>query len=246
MSSQLMDLQEAFLNAVLHKEIHSDVFAAVPRLGVRFEIYRQNFMQGYCNALRKTYGQTCKLIGDDAFTQTAVRYVCTHLPDKHQVFATYGSNFFSFLENTAAKELARLEWLLQVVLMAPYDVGGAAISGDTPKWQLRSDVRLLKSDIDVLSLYKELSQGQSDVIKHQTSWYVMYRAQETPVIKSIGDLEFQIFELLQRPHTADELFHQLTISQDSFVKILSKIMTPNFVRISNESNSSVSEGCYTL
>lgn len=149
-----IEVQKAFVRTLLTRA-PSDVFVDTFDFAARLEVYRRNFMQGYCNALKKTYAMTAVYFGDEEFAACAVRYVCAYRPLAGQLFATYGEYFSDMLKDPVATELARLEWVLQLVLMskkdiAPYDE--KPISAEE-RWQLRSDVQLFKSPYRISEVY---------------------------------------------------------------------------------------------
>lgn len=142
-----IDAQVAFEHSVLTQTL-SDLFNSTSDMEVRLDVYRRNFMQGHCKALKKTFAMTARYLGD-TFDSLAVSYICQNRPKAGQLFATFGDSFPEFLNDETARELARLEWELQTVIMAALDEGQIPTEPEDTHWQLRSDVRLFQSKCNV-------------------------------------------------------------------------------------------------
>jgi hypothetical protein len=176
-----IEVQGAFIRALLVRS-NEEVFVETPDLNVRLEVYRRNFMQGYCNALKKTYAMTATYLGDEEFTLSAVRYVCLHRPLAGQLFATYGENFFEIHEDPIAKELTRLEWVLQLVVMSQED----------------DSIHVFKSPYRIGEGYAGLrAKGVMDKIEKEVSYYLIYSQGGVPVLVPISESEYASLQLLR-------------------------------------------------
>lgn len=226
-----IDVQSAFIRTLL-TSAREDVFVETADLADRLDVYRRNFMQGNCNALKKTFAMTAVYLGEDVFTSAAVRYVCTHRPLASELFATFGEHFPDMLEDPFAKELARLEWVLQTVAMAKEDVSDwdQMLEG-SDTWQLRSDVRLFTSPYNVAESYAALKAiGLVNVKVNTTSYYVVYSQEAVPIIFPLNPNEYAFLSLLQSPKCIDEIFDTLTISQEICINLISRLCNRNFLK----------------
>jgi hypothetical protein len=176
-----IEVQGAFIRALLARA-NEEVFVETLDLKARLEVYRRNFMQGYCNALRKTYAMTAVYLGDEAFTAATVRYVCAHRPLAGQLFATYGENFFEIHEDPIAKELSRLEWMLQLVVMSRED----------------DSIHVFKSPYRIGQGYAALrAKGVVYKIEKEASHYLIHLQGCVPVFVPISESEYASLQLLR-------------------------------------------------
>lgn len=181
-----IEVHGAFIRALLARS-NEEVFVETLDLKARLEVYRRNFMQGYCNALKKTYAMTAVYLGGEAFTAAAVRYVCAHRPLAGQLFATYGENFFEIHEDPIAKELSRLEWILQLVVMSRED----------------DSIHVFKSLYRIGEGYAGLrAKGVMDKIEKEVSYYLIYSQGGVPVLVPISESEYAFLQLLREQDTA--------------------------------------------
>jgi hypothetical protein len=224
-----IDVQLAFEHSVLTQTL-ADVFVETTDMKARLGVYRRNFMQGHCKALKKTFAMTAECLGD-IFDSLAVSYICQNRPKAGQLFVTFGDSFPEFLNDETARELARLEWELQTVIMVALDEGQIPTEPEHTHWQLRSDVRLFQSKCNVGEIYRDLkSIGKVEDIAEGNYYYIISRKHETPVIHSLIFEEYVVLEQLRTPHPVDELLDKLTFSQEVIVNILPKVFNVNFLR----------------
>jgi hypothetical protein len=229
-----IDVQLAFEHSMLTQTL-ADVFVETADMEARLDVYRRNFMQGHWNALKKTFAMTAEYWGD-TFDSLAVSYICQNRPKAGQLFATFGDSFPEFLEGSIAQELARLEWVLQTVVMAALDEGQTPAKPEQVYWQLRSDVRLFQSKGNVGHAYRNLkSTGSVGHIKSGAHYYIVYCKNEIPVIHSLSFEEYVILEQLRTPQLIDELFDKLTFSQEIIVNILPKVFNVNYLKVKDVS-----------
>lgn len=238
---KLVESQGCFINTLLTKVIEPDVFVSYADLDARVEVYRRNFMQGYSRALKKTFPITAKYLGS-TFEELAVSYICENRPKAGQLFVTYGQTFPQHLQDPLAEELARLEWDLQKVLIGPEDIHPIRSFPETPeevRWQLRLDVILFQSKYSVGHLYAELTTGNNltDSPSLNSSYYLLYRLDEKPIIQNLSEDEFIALRQLITPHTIEELFDKLTFSKEIFVRLLSKVFNTNFLKVTHVNDS---------
>lgn len=103
----------------------------------RLDIYRNNVLMNYRNALRDTYPALVRLVGDDFFNAAARHYARTH-PSTSADLHDYGGSFADFLQGFEPAralpylpDVARLEWRMHRVFhaadatpLAPADFAG--------------------------------------------------------------------------------------------------------------------------
>lgn len=232
--------QLAFERSLLTQTL-ADVFVETADMESRLEVYRRNFMQGHCKALRTTFSKTAEYLGE-AFDTWSVSYICQHRPKAGQLFATFGDKFPEFLQNPIAAELARLEWELQQVLIAKSDEGGVPLSRDATFWQLRSDVRLFQSAYNIADIYRDTG----DAVLKTKHYYIVWRDNSAPVIQSLCYEEYVILNRLRVPCSIDELFAKLTFCQEVFVNVLPKVFNINFIKVADVHTVSDSKMCTSL
>ncbi|QOL19664.1 HvfC/BufC N-terminal domain-containing protein [Candidatus Bodocaedibacter vickermanii] len=233
-----IDLQLEFVNSMLTQTV-SDSFVDVSDMDARLEVYRRNFMQGHCNALQKTFTVTAQYLGD-VFTSLAVAYVCQYRPKAGQLLSTYGESFPLFLQDPIATELARLEWDLKSVAIAAVDEGQECVEPDQVYWQLRSDVRLFQSDYNVREVYRTLKiKGAIGRIEMKQFYYLVWCKDEVPIIQSISQEEYRVFDFLRSPSLLGEIFDNLTFSKEIFVKVFNI----NFLKVLDVNAIHHSEKC---
>lgn len=93
------DTQDRFAAALLDREspvpqgLESWTGTAPPR---RFDVYRNNVMQGLIGALASRFPATEKIVGRDFFTAMADAYIGQH-PPRSPVLLTYGEDFPDFV-----------------------------------------------------------------------------------------------------------------------------------------------------
>ena len=176
-----IEVQGAFVRTLLARA-NEEVFVETLDLNARLEVYRRNFMQGYCSALKKTYAMTAAYLGDEEFTLSAVRYVCTHRPLAGQLFANYGENFFETHKDPIAKELTRLEWILQLVVMSR-EYG--SFHGFKSPYRIGEGYAALRA------------KGVVDKIEKETSYYLIHSQGGVPVLVPISESEYASLQLLR-------------------------------------------------
>lgn len=246
-----LEYQKKFIHALLTQDMPDGVFNSYNSIDRRLEVYRRNFMQGYCEALKKTYAMTAVYLGDD-FYNVAVEYVCQNLPRVGQLFAMYGETFPDFMASPDIKDLARLEWVLQTVVMAKEDVSDFFyLKSGFPEnllWQIRSDVAVFYSDYPVGELYKALKLEEINPTKlnPNSSYYCIYRQDGVPVILPISQAEYNVLNMLQLPQTIGQLFDSLTFPQEMFGNILQRIFTTAFLKVKEIDDYSVAAKCADL
>lgn len=245
-----LECQKKFIHALLTQDMPDGVFNSYNSIDRRLEVYRRNFMQGYCEALKKTYAMTAVYLGDD-FYNVAVEYVCQNRPRVGQLFAMYGETFPDFMASPDIKDLARLEWVLQTVIMAREDASEFChLKSDSPEsllWQRRSDVAVFYSDYPVGELYKALKLEEiNPKLNSNPSYYCIYRQEGVPVIFSISRAEYIVLNMLQSPQTIGQLFDNLTFPQEMFGNILQRIFTTTFLKVKEIDDYSVAAKCADL
>lgn len=224
-----IDVQVAFEHSLLTQTL-SEVFNTTLDMEARLDVYRRNFMQGHCKALKKTFAMTAEYLGE-SFDSLAVAYICQNRPKAGHLFATFGDSFPEFLNDETAWELARLEWELQIVVMTALDEGQIPAKPEHAHWQLRSDVRLFQSKCNVGEIYRDLkSIGKVEDIAVGNYYYIISRKHEAPVILPISFDVYAVLDALRTPQLIDELFDKLTLSQEVIVNILPKVFNINFLR----------------
>lgn len=243
----MYDLQCQFIRNMLEKNVVGGACVKTMDYELRLEVYRKNFMQGHCNALKKTFPITAVYLKEE-FEEIAVTYVCENRPQAEQLFATYGDTFPSYLKQPIAKEIARLEWALQVLVMAAPDLSNQDFkeeeNAEEVYWQVRSDIILFHSPYAVGEVYQTLRQGGAVASVHShTNYYILYRQNFMPMIVPLTHFEFTALAHLRIPHTVDELFDKLTFSKETFGNLLPKIFNPNFLKVANVVDSSITKMC---
>lgn len=234
-----IEKQLAFEQCVLTQNF-ADIFVETTDMDARLEVYRRNFMQGHCKALRTTFSKTAEYLGK-AFDTWAVSYICQHRPQAGQLFATFGDSFSEFLQDPIAKELARLEWKLQQVLMAKGDESGRPLSLHATIWQLRSDVRLFHSAYNIGDIYRH-----TDAAVKKDHYYIVWCDNRVPVIQSLCYEEYAILNQLKSPCLVGELFSKLTFCQENFVNSLHKVFKINFIKVADVHTVSGSKMCTSI
>jgi Putative DNA-binding domain len=132
--SALPDLQAAFAAALLGGDavpMPDDIVADGLAPAARLQIYRHHVLTSLTEALRATYGVVNRLVGAGFFAYAADAYVRAE-PPAGPCLAEYGASFPAFLSRFPAcaghpylGDVARLEWALNVALVAP-DVAAVA------------------------------------------------------------------------------------------------------------------------
>jgi hypothetical protein len=125
----LRDLQLQFAHA-LFEDVHVPVDASIYDDGVippalRLAIYRNNLQLGFVNTLALEFPVLERLVGPDYFRQTALEYLhefpsCSG--DLHHVgraLPEYLQRRFDDTEFAYLADVARLEWAIEEVLIAP-------------------------------------------------------------------------------------------------------------------------------
>ncbi|MCP5322415.1 MAG: putative DNA-binding domain-containing protein [Candidatus Paracaedibacteraceae bacterium] len=245
-----LEFQKKFIHALLTQDMLDGVFNSYNNIDRRLEVYRRNFMQGYCEALKKTYAMTAVCLGGD-FYNVAVKYVCQNRPLAGQLFSTYGERFPDYIEQSEVKDLARLEWVLQAIIMAREDASDfcqiKSVFPENLLWQRRSDVAVFYSDYPVGELYKALRlEGINPKLNPNPSYYCIYRQEGVPVIFPISRAEYTVLNMLQSSMTIGQLFDILTFSQEMFGNILQKIFTTTFLKVKEIDDYSFATKCADL
>lgn len=136
----LRDTQDRFTRAIFSGDpasMEDLVLAGALTPAVRVDIYRNNVLVNYQNALRDTYPALVRLVGDEFFNAAARRYARTHAStsgDLHDYGETFG-DFLAGFEPAQSlpylPDMARLEWAMHRVFhaadaahLAPADFAG--------------------------------------------------------------------------------------------------------------------------
>lgn len=123
----LRDTQERFTQALFSGDdagIEAMVLGGTLPTAQRLDIYRNNVLVNYRNALRDTYPAIVRLVGDEFFNAAAWRYARTHhsgsgdLHDYGDTFAEFLGNFEPASTLPYLPDMARLEWAMHRVFHA--------------------------------------------------------------------------------------------------------------------------------
>lgn len=116
----LAETQKLFWDLLQGAERPLDAFLGSPALPAaeRIAIYARMFLHRQVDALRETFPKVVAAMGDEAFFETASRYVHTH-PSEHPDLGQLGRRFAEFLDRGDLRDLARLEWARARVFDAP-------------------------------------------------------------------------------------------------------------------------------
>lgn len=116
---RLAELQNAFANAVLHREdegVSAMIAPGAMTTKARLSIYRVNVIENLTEALKDTFPAVCALVGEEFFRQMARGFLCEH-PPRAACLLWYGGDFADFIAAYAPAsgvlylaEVARLEW----------------------------------------------------------------------------------------------------------------------------------------
>ncbi len=123
----LHDLQEDFTQAIVgagNDRIERYVLGGNLDASTRLDIYRNNVLSNYRNALRDTYPVIVGLVGDEFFN-AAARIFARNTPSRSGDLHDYGEEFGGFLSGFAPaqdlpylEDVARLEWAVHRVFHA--------------------------------------------------------------------------------------------------------------------------------
>lgn len=168
---KLRDLQAQFAHTLFiaaETGLLSNVVGAGIEVSERLDIYRNNVLSNYRNALRDTYPVIVRLVGDEFFNAAARTYAKGKVSTSGDLH-DFGQTFGDFLRDYApARELpylpdvARLEWSCHRVFHAldpaPLDVSVFAHLDEKAfsklKCELRPSAQLLASDYPVLRIWQ--------------------------------------------------------------------------------------------
>lgn len=173
----LRDIQDRFTQAIFDTEaarIDDVVLGGALAPADRLDIYRNNVLVNYRNALRDTYPALVRLVGDEFFNAATRRYARTH-PSQSGDLHDYGETFADFLERFEPAralpylpDMARLEWAMHRVFHAadalavsPADFSGLAEARmPALRLLLHPATRLLSSIYPVLRIWQVCQPGQ--------------------------------------------------------------------------------------
>jgi hypothetical protein len=169
--TSLRELQTRMLEALLNGpsgDAAELIDAAAPIALSRLQVYRNNVLANFADALRLTYPAIWRLVGEDYFRQTA-RNFQRRQPSQSGDLVHAGRCFADHLDELHAEskyryfaDVARLEWLIQDALLAaehaPLDLekmaGVAASAYDTLRFELHPSLRLFESRYPALRIWE--------------------------------------------------------------------------------------------
>ena len=126
--TSLHDLQTRILDALLNTSADSAlslIDAPAAGAGARLAVYRNTIRSNWVQALHSTYPAVRRLVGDDYFRQVAREFGHRHpsrsgdLRHVGELFPAYLAEVHSDDEYRYLGDVARLEFLIQEVLLAP-------------------------------------------------------------------------------------------------------------------------------
>jgi hypothetical protein len=182
--TSLVELQRHFIAAiidevptVLLESVHDTESGLNARQ--RMNIYKNNVFATLTDALKKTYASILSLVGEEAFTVVARKYI-TQYPSISRNLYDFGDKFSLLLESLSAtvslpylSDMAQLDWMYRQVLHetenTPLDMHALqSISSEkypALKFNLKSASRLLASRFPLLKMW-HLCRGKAEEIVH--------------------------------------------------------------------------------
>lgn len=175
----LRDTQDHFTRALFTgdaADMESLVEGGALTASARLDIYRNNVLVNYQNALRDTYPALVRLVGDEFFNGAARRFARAHssfsgdLHDYGEAFSTFLRDFAPARALPYLPDVARLEWAMHRVFhaadaaaLAPGDFDGLD-AGRLPqlRFALHPAARLLTSEFPVMRIW-QISQPDAAV-----------------------------------------------------------------------------------
>ncbi len=164
----LRDTQELFWRAVRYDPAPPEVDQAFLDHGgltgrERLAIYRDMYWARQVSALRLSFEHLEAVLGAEAFTRLAVRYV-RHHPSEHGALERLGRDMAAHLafesQPTWLVDLGRLEWERLDALLCPDDPGPASAQDIDPDRfaeqipQVVGSLRVVRLDVEALRLFR--------------------------------------------------------------------------------------------
>lgn len=170
----LRKLQEDFKKFIetgdLTKDLANEVMPSELDEKHRLGIYRNSVQENVKGALKITYPNTIKLIGEEFFNYAASAYIFKNLPTEGNLL-NYGDTFPEYLASINETEkypfiydFAKLEWYVNEChneeteyAVTAADVSRMLHEGKTPELKLRSCLRAISSKYDIENLWAVLN-----------------------------------------------------------------------------------------
>ena len=188
MSSQLRKFQEKFHTALLNQDNVKNIEPLIDSNGIRADkrinIYRNNFKLSLTEALKSTFPVIYALLGDQAFTIWAYRFI-SKVPSTEGNLHNYGAKFPTFIQQQPEYsqlqlpylvEIGEFEWAYHEVFheteIQPIKIENLA-SVDPSQYneiifEINPASRLIKSDFPLVKIWRLGNGLDSDEVKLDT------------------------------------------------------------------------------
>lgn len=235
----LPELQSAFRRAILEcedsavgfmdAEIASDKLSA----GERLAVYRNNVFAALTDALRETFPVVLRLVDERFFSYAAHQFIRAH-PPSVPALAEYGGMFPDFLATfppcrdlVYLPDVARLEWLLNVVAMAPDEppLAADALAAIEPDqaaklgFRLQPTYRYLASPSPIDRIWRanqENAPEETIDLGAGAVWIEVSRRGEAVVFRRMKDAEFAFRNALSDGSPLGEALERALAADDDF------------------------------
>ena len=172
----LRELQQQFSANIFDanaEEVLGHVFSGTFDAGQRTQIYRNNIITGFTEALRSVYPVVERLVGEGFFLYAANGYINRH-PSASGNLHSYGAGFASFLSNFEPaqglkylSDVAKMEWCYHEVYherdTASLDLEVLSQIDPTCYGSLRFELnpasRLMQSEFPILDIWRVNQEG---------------------------------------------------------------------------------------
>ena len=239
---QLLRLQQKFKDVLFQKENPSSL--PLRQRGSKMEdslfLYQNNLYESLYKNLSDKFAMTKAWLGEEEFFSQAKEYVFTS-PQRSPYLCDYGEYFPTTLENTLGKELAELEWKMNLSLVS-YRAEPSLQFEDLVAvhphlmsrfvFRLHASVQLYASSYALKEIWISLKKGKKVPEYKQQSYFFILAENQQSSFFSINENEYNFLKMIKEGKSLGDAY-DLLADAHSFQQLLNKFI-PYFVEIKNK------------
>lgn len=239
---QLLKLQQNFRDVLLQKDSHF-ALPLKPNGSKRTEplfLYQNNLYESLYKNLSDKFAMTKAWLGEEVFFSQAKEYVFT-VSQGSPYLCEYGESFPHTLENALEKELAELEWKMNLSLVS-YRAESPLQFEDLVAvhphlmsrfiFRFHASVQLYASSYALKDIWISLKKRKKIPAYKQKSYFFIFAENQQSFFFSLNESEYNFLKMIKEGKALGEAY-DLLADADSFQQLLNKFI-PYFVEITNK------------
>jgi len=240
---QLLKLQQQFKDILFQKEegLSLPLTQGGARAKAQFFLYQNNLYSSLYKNLTDKFSMTRAWLGEEAFFAQAKEYIFT-VPQHSPYLCDYGGTFPSILSDSVGKEIANLEWKMNLSLVS-YRVETPLAVEDVltmppptisrATFRLSSSIQVHTSSYALKEIWMSLKKGKKPPSYRQRSYFFISAKNQQSFFSALSESEYNFLTMIKEGKSLGEACDPL--SDADFIQQLLHRFIPYFVEIGNKS-----------